>query len=54
MNKHEILKNKPIYLGLSILKLGKILMYRFQYDHVKPKYGEKANLRTQTDIYKNR
>ena len=54
MNKHEILKNKPIYLGLSILELGKILMYRFQYDHVKPKYGEKAKLQTQTDIYKNR
>ena len=32
--------NKPVYLGLSILQLSKILMYEFQYDHVKSKYGE--------------
>ena len=34
--------NKPVYLGLSILELSKILMYEFWYDYVKPKYGEKA------------
>ena len=34
--------NKPVYLGLSILELSKILNYKFQYDYVKPKYGEKA------------
>ena len=34
--------NKPVCLGLSILELGKILMYDFWYDYVKPKYGEKA------------
>ena len=34
--------NKPVYLGLSILQLSKILMYEFWYDYVKPKYGEKA------------
>ena len=27
--------NKLIYLGLSILKLSKILMYEFWYDYVK-------------------
>ena len=31
--------NKPVYLGLSILKLGEILMYEFRYDYVKLKYG---------------
>ena len=36
--------NKPVYLGLSILELNKILMYEFWYDYVKPKYGEKAKL----------
>ena len=36
--------NKPFYSGLSILKLSKILMCEFWYDHVKPKYGEQANL----------
>ena len=36
--------NKPVYLGLSILELSKILMYEFWYDYVKPKYFEKAKL----------
>ena len=38
----EILMNKPVYLGLSILELSKILMYEFWYGYVKSKYGEKA------------
>ena len=36
--------NKPVHLGLSILELSEILMYKFWYDYVKPKYGEKAKL----------
>ena len=36
--------NKPVYLGLSILELSKILMYEFWYDYLKTKYGEKAKL----------
>ena len=44
MSKTELLMNKPMYLGLSILELSKILMYEFWYDYVKPKYGEKAKL----------
>ena len=44
MKKVEILMNKPVYLGLSILELSKILMYEFWYDYVKPKYGEKVKL----------
>ena len=42
MKKTEMLMNKPVYLGLSLLELSKILMYEFLYDYVKPKYGEKA------------
>ena len=42
--KTEILINKPVHLGLSLLELSKILMYEFWYDYVKPKYGEKAKL----------
>ena len=44
MKNTEILKNKPVYLGLSILELNKILMYEFWYDYVKPKYGKKAKI----------
>ena len=35
--KTEIFMNKPGYLELSILKLGKILMYEFWYDYLKLK-----------------
>ena len=34
--------NEPIYLGLSILELSKIIINAFWYDHVK--YGENAKL----------
>ena len=43
MKKKQILMNIPIYLGLSILELSKILKYQFWYDYVKPKHGEKQN-----------
>ena len=36
--------NKPVYLGLSIIELSKKLIYKFWYDYVKPKYGEKTKL----------
>ena len=44
INKSQIRMNKPAYLGLAILKLCKTVMNEFQYDYVKPKYGEKATL----------
>ena len=49
--------NKPIYLGLSVLELSKIVLYEFWYDYVKPNYGKKANgygYRQFLCIYKNR
>ena len=39
-----MLMNKPVHLGLSILKLCKILMHEFWYDYVKPNYDEKVKL----------
>ena len=44
MKKTEIIMNKPVLLGLSILELSKISMYEFWYDYVKPEYGEKVKL----------
>ena len=47
MWKTQIIINKPVYLDLSILQLIKIVMYKFWYDYVKPKYGEKQNCKKQ-------
>ena len=44
MNKSKVKMNKPIYLGLSILEISKLLMYEFWYDYMKPKYGNNVKL----------
>ena len=44
MRKTKVKMNKPIYLGLSILEINKILMYEFWYDYMKPKYGDSVKL----------
>ena len=44
MKKTKVKMNKPIYLGLSILEISKILMYGFWYDCIKPKYDNKVKL----------
>ena len=43
-NKTRVKMNKPIYLGLSILDISKILIYEFWYDYMKPKYGNDVKL----------
>ena len=44
MKKTKLKMNNPIYLGLSILEISKILMYEFWYDYMKPKYGDNVKL----------
>ena len=44
MDKTRVKINKPIYLGLSILDISKILMYKFWYDYMEPKYGNDVKL----------
>ena len=39
--KTQILMDKIVYLGFSILEFSKILMHAFWYDYVRPKYKEK-------------
>ena len=52
----ELTLNRPIYTGLCVLDLSKILMYNFHYNYVKQKYPrEKSKLLfTDTDslVYK--
>ena len=44
MKRTKVKMNKPIYLGLSVLEISKLLMYEFWYDYMKPKYGNKLKL----------
>ena len=37
MRKTQILVNKSVYLGLSILDVSKTVLYEFWYDYVKQK-----------------
>ena len=40
----QILMNKSVYLGWSILGLSKTVIYGFWYDYLKSKYGENVKL----------
>ena len=44
MKGTKVKMNKPIYLGLSILEISKLLMHEFWYDYMKPKYGDNEKL----------
>ena len=44
IRKTQIVMNKPVYLGLSILGISKIAMYELWYNCGKPKYEEKVKL----------
>lgn len=43
--KTNLILNRPIYIGLCVLDLSKVLMYFFHYFHIKKMYpGEKSRL----------
>ena len=44
MRKTIVKMNKPIYVGMGILDISKILMYEFCYGYLKPKYGDRIKL----------
>lgn len=44
LRKTRTILDKPIYVGMSVLDLSKLHMYKFHYDYIKPKYGRKAKL----------
>ena len=42
--RQRVTLNKPITVGFAVLELSKLVMYRFYYDHLKLKYGDKCRL----------
>ena len=43
-HKEKVLLNKPIYVGMTVLDLSKMLMYDFYYNTLKARYGENIQL----------
>ena len=44
-NKQSCIKaEKPVYIGLCILELIKVLMYKIHYDNIKNKYDSNSKL----------
>ena len=44
MKNTRVKMTKPLYLGMSILDISKILMYEFWCDYINRKYGDRAKL----------
>ena len=40
----QIFINKPVYLGLSILEIIKVVIHAFWYDNARPEHGKIAKL----------
>ncbi|KAL9953875.1 hypothetical protein ACROYT_G041348 [Oculina patagonica] len=44
MRKSRLFLNKPVYTGMTILDVSKILMYDFFYNEMKMEYGQRCEL----------
>lgn len=50
MAKTEVLLSKPMYIGAAVLDISKTLMFKFHYEKMRIRYGDKARLlMTDTD-----
>ena len=43
-NKTIVIPRKPAYVGMCILELSKVPMYKFDCDYIKNKYSNKSRL----------
>ena len=43
-SKVTLIFNKPAYVGMCISDLSKVMMYKFYYDHINIKYGNKTKM----------
>ena len=44
MRKTSVVMDKPIVVGQAILNKIKVLMYKFYYDYLKPRYNDEVKL----------
>ncbi|XP_055316114.1 uncharacterized protein LOC129575903 [Sitodiplosis mosellana] len=52
MDKTNVILDKPIAIGMSILEISKVLMYEFFYNHLRAQYGDDIKLLyTDTDSF---
>ena len=49
LKRNEVKLDKPRYIGMCILDISKIIMYKFHYDFIMPKYPKTKLLFTDTD-----
>ena len=49
MGRIKVVMNKPVYLGQAILDLSKIVMYKFHYDYMVPKFKDLQLCNMDTD-----
>ena len=52
MKKTRVKMTKPLYLGMSMLDISKIFIYKFLYDYIMSKHGDNTKLcYTDTDSF---
>ena len=51
MKTARVRLDKPVFIGMAILDLSKLLMYEFLYDYFKPKYPDCKVLYSDTDSF---
>ena len=51
LHKSSIKLDKPRYIGFCVLELSKLIMYKFHYDYILPKFPKTKVLFTDTDSF---